>query len=199
MKILKYILIAIAALVVIFFAIGYFNPAVQYGHEITVNKPIEEAWAVAYDESKYDQWLQGFKSIELLTGTQGEVGSTYKVVVNPGPDQPDFEMTETVVSKKEFDHVTLHFESDMMDFDQTMYYADNDGVVTVRSDSKVIGKSVSMRSMFFLMEMLGGAFQKQEAKNIDALKKVIEENTTDYYPAVEERVEEIASEEVASE
>ena len=199
MKILKYLLITLVALAVIFFAIGYIYPSVQYGHEITVDKPIEEAWAVAYDESKYNQWLQGFKSIELVTGKQGEVGSTYKVVVSPDPSQPDFEMTETVVSKKEFDHVTLHFESDLMDFDQTMSYADKDGVVSVKTDSKVMGKSASMRSMFFLMEKLGGAFQKQEAKNIDALKKVINENTTDYYPVEEVPVEEMAEEEVLAE
>lgn len=195
MKILKYLLIAVVVLVAAFFAIGYLNPAVQYGHEITVNKSIEEAWAVAYDESKYDQWLEGFQSIELLTGEKGEVGSTYKVVVNPGEGQPLFEMIETVISVKEFDHVTLHFESDMMDFEQTMRYAENADVVTVRTDSKVMGKSAPMRSMFALMEMLGGAFQKQEAKNIDALKRVIEENTTDYYP-VEESVEEVVIEEV---
>ena len=40
-----------------------------------------------------------------------------------------------------------------------------------------------MRSMFALMETFGGAFQAQEVKNIEALKKVVEENTTDYYPA----------------
>jgi hypothetical protein len=33
------------------------------------------------------------------------------------------------------------------------------------------------------MEIFGGAFQKQEVKNIEALKKVINENTTDYFPA----------------
>ena len=38
-----------------------------------------------------------------------------------------------------------------------------------------------MRSMFALMEMLSGSFITQEAKNIEALKKVVEENVTDYY------------------
>jgi hypothetical protein len=38
------------------------------------------------------------------------------------------------------------------------------------------------KSMFAVMEILVGGFTKQEARNIDALKKVIEENDTDYYP-----------------
>ncbi|MFT4545603.1 MAG: hypothetical protein ACI9UR_001643 [Bacteroidia bacterium] len=182
MKILKYLVATIVVLMVVFLAIGFLIPSVDYGHKITVNKPLEEAWAVAQDESKYDQWLEGFQSIVLIEGEKGTVGSRYKVVVNPGDGQPDFVMTETVVSIEEFDHVSLSFDSEMMDFEQTISYSSEDGATTIVTDSKVMGKGLTMRSMFALMEILGGAFQKQEAKNIDALKMVIEKNTTDYYP-----------------
>ena len=66
MKILKYILIAILVLTILFFAVGFIQPSVSYGHEITVDKPLKEVWAVTQDASKYDQWLEGFKSIELM-------------------------------------------------------------------------------------------------------------------------------------
>ena len=36
--------------------------------------------------------------------------------------------------------------------------------------------------MFGMMQTLGGAFDKQEAKNMEALKTLIESNTTDYFP-----------------
>ena len=39
--------------------------------------------------------------------------------------------------------------------------------------------------MFAIMETLGGAFSKQEQKNMDALKKLINENTDDYSPEAE--------------
>lgn len=182
MKILKYVLLVIVALVAIFLAIGFLNPAVEYGHEITVNKPLNEAWAVSQDESKLNQWLEGFKSIDLISGEKGAVGSTYKVVINSGEGQPDFEMVETIVSIKKFDHVRLSFDNEMMDFEQTMLYAEKDGLSMVKTKSKVMGKGMMMRSMFALMELFGGGFTKQETKNIEALKTVIEKNTTDYYP-----------------
>jgi len=125
MKILKYLLYLIAFLIIAFVAVGFIHPTVNYGHEITVNKSIKEAWAVQQDASKFGQWLEGFKSIDLIEGEAGTLGSKYKVVVQP-EGQPDFVMTETVTSVKEFDHCA------------------------------------------------------QEVKNIEALKKVIEENTTDY-------------------
>jgi len=98
MKILKYILFLIAGLIIIFLAMGLLKPEVNYGCEITVNKPLEEAWYVTQDPSKFPQWLEGFKSMELISGEEGQVGSKYKVIVQPGEGQPDFEMIETVVA-----------------------------------------------------------------------------------------------------
>ena len=183
MKFLKYLLYLIGGLLFLFLAIGFIKPSVNYGHEITVNKSLKEAWAVQQDESKLGEWLAGFKSIDLISGEAGEVGSKYKVVVNPEEGQPDFEMTETVISKSEFDHMALSFDSEMMLFDQTISFSETDGKTTIKTDSKVSGKGMMMRSLFALMEMFSGSFQAQEVKNVEALKKVIEENTTDYYPA----------------
>lgn len=196
MNILKYLLFLIIALAVAFFAVGFMNPHVNYGSEIQVNKSIQEAWAVSQDASKYPQWLEGFKSMELISGEQGAVGSKYKVIVDPGEGQPnDFEMTETVVSIKEFDHVTLHFASEPMDFEQTITFKEKDGGTNIKSDSKVMGKGLFSRSVFGLLEMLAGNFTAQETKNFNSLKKLIEENTTDYYPVpAAPEMEEVTSE-----
>ncbi len=191
MKILKKILYVIIVLVVLFFAFGIFKPTINYGHEITVNKSVKESWAVSQDHSKFALWLEGFKSIDLISGDSAQVGSKYKVVVNPGDGQPDFEMTETLVSIKEFDHISLSFDSEMMTFEQTIHHSEKDGKATVRTESQVSGKGMVMRSMFAIMDMFAGSFQTQEEKNIEALKKVIEENKTDYYPAPVEIKEEV--------
>jgi uncharacterized membrane protein len=196
MKFLKYLLYLILVLLVLFIALGLLKPSISYGHEISVDKPLKEAWAVSQDETKLDQWLKGFKSIELISGESGEDGSKYKVIVNPGEGQKDFEMIETQISKEEFDHISQHFDSDMMDFDQTMSFSETNGKTTLKTESSVKGKGLMMRSMFALMHLTTDSFQKQEAENIENLKKVIEANTTDYYPApVINTVEENLSEE----
>ncbi len=182
MKFLRYFLILILAFVGVFFLIGMMNPHVQYGHTITVDKPLKEAWAVTQDESKYDQWLKGYKSMELISGEPFQVGSKYKIIVNPGEGQEDFEMIETVMEMEEFDHVTMHFDSEGMNFEQTISCKEENGKTIVATDSKVIGKNLIARSMFATMEMLGGAFTAQETENMENLKKVINANTTDYFP-----------------
>ncbi len=185
----------ILGLAILFFAAGFIKPSISYGHEIAVNKSVKEAWAVHQDDSKFNQWLKGFKSIDLISGESGTVGSKYKVVVNPGEGQDDFEMIETLISKKDFDHVSMSFDSKMMVFDQTTSFSEKDGKTIVKTDSKVSGKGMIMRSMFALMGMFGGSFQDQETKNIEALKKVIEENTTNYYPVPKVEVEEVITSE----
>lgn len=184
MKFLKYTLYAIIGLIAVFFALGFLMPSVHYGHEITVNKPLKESWAVQQDESKFGQWLAGFKSIDLVRGEQGAIGSTYKVVVKPSEEEPDFEMIETLVDKKDFEYVQLSFDSDMMLFVQTTSFSEVDGKTIIKTDSEVSGKGMVMRSMFALMELLGGSFEAQEVKNLEAMKQVIEENETDYNLAI---------------
>ncbi|MBT8218726.1 MAG: hypothetical protein KJP00_02800 [Bacteroidia bacterium] len=189
MKFFKYLLYFLAALILVFLAFGLFIPVIEYGHEVKVDKPVKEAWAVSQDKSKYDQWLAGFKSMELMEGEYFEVGSKYKVVVEPGEGQPAFELIETIVSIKENDHVEMHFEGEAMDMEQIMTFTEADDKTTIRTNSKAMAKGLMGRSMFALMEKLGGAFTSQEAMNMEALKKLIEENTTDYFPAPVEEEE----------
>jgi len=182
MKFLKRLLTFILILAAIFFIVGLINPQVNYGHSITVEKPLKEAWAVSQDASKYADWLKGFKSMELLSGEKGKVGSTYKIIVNPGEGQPDFEMIETLNDIKENEFVDMTFVSDMMDFEQKIFFSEKDGKTTIKSESQVKGKQLMMKSMFALMEMFTKGFTKQEAENFEALKVLIDNNETDYFP-----------------
>jgi hypothetical protein len=200
MKFLKYLFITVVVLVLAFLAVGFIYPEVEYGSEIMVNKSLEEAWAVSQDESKYHLWLEGFQSMELIEGEYGQEGSRYRIVVIPQEGQPEFVMVETLVSKADYHHVYMTFDSDMMDFEQRILFDETEDGVSIKTESKVIGKGAMMRSMFALMEMLTGSFTKQEQKNVDALKKVVNENTTDYYPILEEMVGDVAEvEEVVEE
>ena len=80
----------------------------------------------------------------------------------------------------------------------TVSHSETDGKTTIKTDCTVSGKGIMMRSMVAVMEIFGGSFQKQEMKNVEALKKVIEENTKDYYPVSDITEDEVAEPEVDS-
>lgn len=183
MKTLKSVGIILIIILGLFFMVGLFIPSIEYGHEVSTNKSIEESWAVTQDTTKYHLWLEGFKSIKLISGEEGKAGSKYLVIVNPGEGQDDFTMEETVVSIAQNDSIKLLFDSDMMIFEQLMYVGKDDkGVTLVGTKSKVQGKNILMKSMFALMHYLGGSFQAQEEKNIETLKQVINQNEINYFP-----------------
>jgi len=180
MKFLKVLIALLLLILTIFLAMGLLRPTINYGHEIVVDKPLAEAWSVQQDESKFNQWLKGFKSIEHLSGEPGAVGSKYKIVVSPGDGQPDFIMTETVKSIQENDHISLNMDSEMMVFDQKTSFEDLGGKTKIKTESSVKGKGIMMRSMFAMMDLLSSSFEKQEIENIENLKEVINSNTTQY-------------------
>ena len=182
MKALKYLIIGVLVLFILFLGMGLIQPSVNYGAEISVDKPIKECWAVSQDESLYEKWLEGFKSFELIEGEWMKPGSKYKVVVDPGDGQPEFEMTETLVSINEFQNVEMHFDSEFMIFEQVMSFSESGNETLIKSDSKVKAKGLIMKSMFAIMETFGGSFTKQEQKNFESLKRLIVKNSKDYYP-----------------
>lgn len=151
MKILKYILITIPSILLLILSIGFIKPTIHYGHEVIVDKSKEESWAVHQDGTKYVSWLKGFKSIDLISGSEGQVGSKYRVIVQPSEDQPDFEMIETIISLDKYDQITMNFDSDMMLFDQTTSFVEKDGKTSIKTESTVKGKGMMMRSVFALM------------------------------------------------
>lgn len=126
--------------------------------------------------------------MELIEGEKNSIGSKHKVVVLPQEGAEPFTMIETLVGLEEYKKVEMDYDSDMMTFHQVYTYSEEDGQTTISSDASVGGKSYMMKCMFACMETFFGSFTKQEEKNMEALKKVINTNTTDYSPPVAEPI-----------
>lgn len=179
MKILKYFLGIIVILSIGFILIGVFKPTVSYGSELEINKPAKEAWAVMNDQSKIALWLTGHKSTELISGTAGEVGAVSKIIMIPQGTEDEMIMTETITANKKNEHMGMAFDADIMSSTLDMYFTEKDGKTIMRSDAIASGKGMIMKSMFGLMQ---SSMAKEDLKIMTNLKKVIEENTTDYFP-----------------
>ena len=52
----------------------------KYSVRIDIDRPIEEAWEVLMDESRMGEWLEGYKSMELIEGEPLTVGSKHKMI-----------------------------------------------------------------------------------------------------------------------
>ena len=90
-------------------------------------------------------------------------------------------MIETVTSITPNEQVKMDFVMEgVMTMDYTIDFSENDGKTTIKSSTIAKGEGLFMRSIFSFME---GSMQAQEDENMNNLKTLIEENTTNYFPA----------------
>lgn len=175
MKIVKYVLIVIGVLVVIFLSAGLIRPEITYDSEVMINKPVEEVWAVMQDESRISEWLKEVKRIEHVSGEPGTVGAVSKIYVDQGGEE--MFMTETITAQKEQEMMAMTFTMDFMDMDYEMHLEASDGKTKVSSHSETKGNGLFAKS---LLAFMGGAMKEQEDTNMKNLKALIESNTKEY-------------------
>ena len=177
MKILKYIAIIIAVLIVGFLLLGLLKPEVSYDSEIVVNKPLAEAWAVTQDEAKMAEWLPGFQKVERVSGTPGTVGAVSDVYFVT--DGEEMVIRETITKIVPNETIEMTFTSDFMDMDYKLNMEPMDGKTKITSNTTTVGNGILAKSM---MALAGSSIKAQEETNLENLKKAIEQNTKDYFP-----------------
>jgi len=190
MKYLKYFLLLLALVALVFFGKGLLTKSVDYDSEVVVNKPVEEAWAVMSDETNLPEWIKGFQRTELVSGTANTVGAVSKVYVKE--NGKEMVMEETITAIEPNDHIEMTFSMDFMNMDYKMKMEEKDGKTHIRSTSSTVGNGIFAKSMIAFMPK---AMKAQEDENMNTLKRLIEENTKDYFP---EPVEELMVEEPES-
>lgn len=180
MKALKIVLGIVAALVVIFFALGMISPQVTYSTEIEVDKPLDESWAVYTDETKLTEWLEAVESIELQSGNQNEVGSTYLITIDQGGEK--MTMTEEITAFQVNELMSMKFDNEAFGQTLDVHFKENEGKTIITTNAVMEGKGMVMRSIFAMMK---GTMEDQDLKNMTNLKEVIEANTHNYFPEPE--------------
>ena len=184
MKILKYLLLAILVLVLLFFAKGLLTPSISYENEVIVNKPAKEAWSVMSDEANLPKWIKGFKRTELVSGTANTVGAVSNVYVDEGGQE--MVMKETVTAIKLYEQLKMKFSMDFMDMEYEINFRETDGKTTVHSKSTTFGNGLFAKS---IVSFMTGTMKAQEDENLNNLKKLIDANTKNYFPEIAEPLE----------
>lgn len=180
MKILKYLLALVLILVMLFFAMGFIKPSVEYDCEVRIEKPAMEVWAVMSDESKMSEWIKGYKSSELISGTPNTIGAVTKV--NIEENGTEMSMEETITALVPNKRMAMDFTMDFMNMDYDLRLEDNGSYTIVKTKSKTVGNGMVAKSMISFMP---SAMEAQEVENLNNLKRLVEENIKNYFPEPE--------------
>ncbi|WP_299682125.1 SRPBCC family protein [uncultured Dokdonia sp.] len=174
MKYLKYLLILILILGIVFIAKGLLTPSISYENEITVNASAKESWSVMNNETNLPKWIKGFKKIEPVSGTPNTVGAVSKVYIEEQGEE--MTMEETITAVKENELMAMTFTMDFMNMDYEMSFKEKDGQTVISSKSTTTGNGIMAKSMVSFMK---GAMSEQEDKNLMNLKNLIEGNSSE--------------------
>jgi carbon monoxide dehydrogenase subunit G len=141
----------------------------KYTCDIIINKPIDEVLAVFQDAESLKHWQPGLVSVELLSGTAGQVGAKSKLKFLMG--KKTIEMIETILVNDLPKDFTLQFETSGM-------------VNSVKSTFENNGENQTKLSTYNEFQMNGfykllgwlmpGAFKKQSIIYLNHLKEYVE-------------------------
>lgn len=176
MKFLKYLLFVTVAFIGVIIVKGLLTPSVSYECEVRVNKPAGEAWAVMSDESKLSQWIEGYIRGELVSGTRNAVGAVSNIYVEENGEE--MVMQETITGLEINKLMAMTFTMDFMDMDYEISFEEDNGKTIIRSKSVTRGNGIMAK---IIISFMPDSMKKQEEKNLATLKRLIEENTKDYF------------------
>lgn len=178
MKILKFFITILVIITLIFVIRGLMTSSISYSSEITVDKPVSEAWAVMQDESKITEWLQGITDIKHISGEKGKVGAVTEYTFSQAGQEST--VVETIKSITPEQQITMDFSSPgAMDMAYTVDFTADGSKTVIKSSTDVSGQGFFMKC---LIPWLHGTMVSQEDLNMSNLQKLINANTTNYFP-----------------
>lgn len=129
-----------------FISIGFFVPEVKYGSEITVNKPVEETFALFNNIARLHEWIPEIIKIEFIDLKPGITGSTLKMLVEH--DGEKMEMVETITAYEPNKLVSLEFVAGGMLKSDHYEFSGNGNSTTIKANYRCRGSNIFFRSLF---------------------------------------------------
>lgn len=168
-KFLKYFLIIVAALLLIFLLIGIIKPTQEYTTSVTVNAPVEKTFAIFMDTSRFREWMPIFSKMELLSGNPNEAGSKWKMHFHERGQ--DIIMMETVTTYKTNQVFAFNLQNEVINSDNEVLFTPKGNSTQITAHCKSEGGNIIWKSLFVFFT----PGMKQQSQQIyNDLKRVVE-------------------------
>tara|TARA_B100000809_G_scaffold265823_1_gene325912 strand:+ start:2907 stop:3353 length:447 start_codon:yes stop_codon:yes gene_type:complete len=143
----------------------------KYTCTIEIELPIAEVVKLWSNEDFFNQWQDGFQSIEILNGTSGAIGTKSKILLQHGKRK--MELIETIISNKlPTEKKALYKHVHMTNTQTTKFESINENKTRYISEveyTKFNGVLPKLMSMVF-----SGMFKKQSQKWMNQFKAFAE-------------------------
>ncbi len=169
-KLLIVLLSLILIAVVIFFAPAILKPTLTHESRVLIGKSREEVWKKFTDSENMGKWIEGFKSIETISGEPKTVGSKYKIVIEE--DGNRFEAIETVKEIVENEKFVFELSGDMLTDDVVVTLVDKGLSTEIIQTETLRAKGFLYKALFYWMH---STLSEKSQSNLNNFKKFAEE------------------------
>jgi uncharacterized protein YndB with AHSA1/START domain len=168
-KFLKYFLLTIVGIVVLFFLLGVVFPTQHYSISVTINKPVEKTFATFNDTTRMKEWMPGFQKIENISGNANEVGNKWRLYFND--HDRDIVMDETMTAFKQNELFTFNLSNEVINSDTEIRFKQIGNATEITNTCTYSGGNLFWKSMFVLVQ---NSVIEQQKKNFELLKMLVE-------------------------
>lgn len=171
MKTVKIILGIIITLSIAFFATGLIIKELNYESKVTINKPVEEVFAIFNNDENLSKWIPEIKSIKEINKVDGMVGSTYAVtVISQGQEMT---LEEKVLAYEPNKKVKLMFNGGGMLKTDDYIFESNGGntIIKLKANCKSTGFILGC-----MLPFVKGKLQEQDQQYLANFKEFVEKN-----------------------
>lgn len=177
MKCLKITEVVLSVIFGVFALIGVIQPSVEYGVTVNTSRDQMITWDVMVANDLMSEWIEGYKSIDLMEGELNTVGSKYEVIVEHEGEV--FKMVETLTAVEPGMHLAMTIENEMLTTQLNITFESGpDGGTKVITHNIAQGKSWFYRSLFPLIK---ADFQRQEQKHYNAFAELVDRSDIDLF------------------
>jgi uncharacterized membrane protein len=110
MKTVKFIVVLLVLLSIVFFGTGLVIKESNYSVEVSINKPLEETFQIFNNQELMTQWVPQITQVEAIKENPGMIGSEYRITMDNNGQAVT--MKEKVLAFVENEKVTQYFDQE---------------------------------------------------------------------------------------
>jgi hypothetical protein len=169
MKALAWGSIITSFLIFAFVTFGYFSGGMDHVSTEEVDAPTEICWKFFQKVHRMDEWIEGFKKIEIIKGFPNKPGSTFRVTLERNGE--DMHLIQTIRQFEVGKIISFDMENDQVFGHTEITFLDNPEHTQISYRQVLKGKNAVYNAVLELSE---GGFIDQQNKNLHNLRKLIE-------------------------
>ncbi len=161
----------LGACIVSFLLIAWFMPRLDYKLSFTIHKPIDQVFVAFLDIDLMKDYMANLKSIEMLHGKPGEVGTKFRLTFEENGDHVFVE--EEIIAVEPNKYLKFSMDNKVLEGFGEFKLAAKDSTTSVTYINNVRGKNIFWKSILALAR---STIIERTQNDFDRFKAIIEKN-----------------------